>query len=92
MTSVGTKICLVGGIFDREEKVRSKHVITPETVLLDGFRKADVAVDAVGHARFLPSDGYDIIHVHHFGKAALGQIGLAAGPVEDALEEGSGGT
>lgn len=65
------KICLVGGIFDRDEKLRSKHVITPETVLLDGFRKAGVDVDAVGHARFLPSDAYDVIHVHHMGKAAL---------------------
>ncbi len=65
------KICLVGGIFDRAEAVRSKHVVTPETVLLDGFRKAGVDVDAVGHAHFLPSDQYDIIHVHHMGKAAL---------------------
>ena len=31
-------ICLVGGIFDRPEAVRSKQLVTPETVLLDGFR------------------------------------------------------
>jgi len=65
------KICLVGGIFDRPEAVRSKQVVTPETVLLDGFRTAGVDVHAVGHARFQPSDDYDIIHVHHFGRAAL---------------------
>jgi glycosyltransferase involved in cell wall biosynthesis len=65
------KICLVGGIFDRPEAVRSKHLLTPETVLLDGFRKAGVDVHAVGHAGFQPADDYDIIHVHHFGKAAL---------------------
>ena len=65
------RICLVGGIFDRPEAVRSKQLVTPETVLLDGFRKAGVEVDAVGHARFQPSDDYDIIHVHHFGRAAL---------------------
>jgi glycosyltransferase involved in cell wall biosynthesis len=65
------KICLVGGIFDRPEGVRSKQLVTPETVLLDGFRKAGVEVDPVGHAGFQPSDEYDIIHVHHFGKAAL---------------------
>ena len=64
-------ICLVGGIFDRPEAVRSKQLVTPETVLLDGFRKAGVTVHAVGHARFQPSDDYDIIHVHHFGRAAL---------------------
>jgi glycosyltransferase involved in cell wall biosynthesis len=65
------KICLVGGIFDRSEVVRSKQQVTPETVLLDGFRKVGVDVDSVGHARFEPSDEYDIIHVHHLGKAAL---------------------
>ena len=65
------KICLVGGIFDRPEAVRSKQRVTPETVLLDGFRKAGVKVHAVGHAGFQPSDHYDIIHVHHFGRAAL---------------------
>ena len=64
-------ICLVGGIFDRPEAVRSKQLVTPETVLLDGFRKAGVTVHAVGHAAFQPSDDYDIIHVHHFGRAAL---------------------
>jgi D-inositol-3-phosphate glycosyltransferase len=64
-------ICLVGGIFDRDAGLRAKHVLTPETVLLDGFQKAGVAVHAVGHARFRPSDDYDIVHVHHFGKAAL---------------------
>jgi glycosyltransferase involved in cell wall biosynthesis len=68
------RICLVGGIFDRPEAVRSKHVLTPETVLLDGYQKAgahNVDVVAVGHAGFQPSDEYDIVHVHHFGKAAL---------------------
>ena len=65
------KICLVGGIFDRPEAVRSKQLVTPETVLLDGFRKAGVDVHPVGHAGFQPSDDYDIIHVHHFGRAAL---------------------
>ena len=64
-------ICLVGGIFDRPEAVRSRQLVTPETVLLDGFRKAGVAVHAVGHAGFQPSDDYDIVHVHHFGRAAL---------------------
>ncbi len=64
-------ICLVGGIFDRPEAVRSKQLVTPETVLLEGFRKAGVRVHAVGHAGFQPSDEYDVVHVHHFGRAAL---------------------
>ena len=65
------KICLVGGIFDRPAAVRSKQLVTPETVLLDGYRKAGVDVHAVGHAGFQPSNDYDIMHVHHFGRAAL---------------------
>lgn len=65
------KICLVGGIFGRDAMMRSKHVVTPETVLLDGLQKAGVDVHPVGHAHFVPSDEYDIVHVHHFGKAAL---------------------
>jgi glycosyltransferase involved in cell wall biosynthesis len=65
------RICLVGGIFDRDERLRAKHVLTPETVLLDGLRKAGIDVHAVGHARFQPSDEYDLVHVHHFGKAAM---------------------
>lgn len=65
------KIALVGGIFGRDAALRSKHVVTPETVLLDGFQKAGVDVHAIGHAQFEPSDDYDIVHVHHFGKAAV---------------------
>ena len=65
------KICLVGGIFGRPEAVRSKQLATPETVLLDRFRKAGVDVHPVGHAGFQPSDDFDIIHVHHFGRAAV---------------------
>ncbi len=65
------KICLVGGIFDRDEKVRSKHLITPETVLLAGFRAAGADVVAVGHAGYRPAAEHDVVHVHHFGRAAL---------------------
>lgn len=65
------KLCLVGGIFDRDERLRSKHLLTPETVLLDGFQKAAIDVRAVGHAGFVPSDEDDVVHVHHFGRAAM---------------------
>lgn len=60
------KVCLVGGIFDRPEAVRSRQLVTPETVLLEGFRKAGVEVHAVGHAGFQPSDDYDIIHSYQW--------------------------
>lgn len=72
------KICLVGGIFDRDERLRSKHLLTPETVLLDGFQKAGLDVRALGHAGFQPSDEYDLVHVHHFGRAAM-QMATAPG-------------
>jgi len=65
------KICLVGGIFDRPEALRAKHAVTPETVLLEGFHRLGVDVHATGHAGFRPSDGFDIVHVHHIGRAAL---------------------
>ena len=70
------KICLVGGIFDRGD-LRAKSVVTPETVLLDGFQQVGVSVDAVGHSRFQLSKKYDVVHVHHFGRAAF-QMASAA--------------
>lgn len=72
------RLCLVGGIFDRNENLRAKHAWTPETVLLDGFRKAGVDVRALGHAYFEPSDDYDVVHVHHFGKAAMQMAAASA--------------
>jgi glycosyltransferase involved in cell wall biosynthesis len=65
------KICLVGGIFDRDAGLQAKHLFTPETILRDGFQAAGVDMTAVGHSRFKPSDEFDIVHVHHFGKAAM---------------------
>ncbi len=65
------RIGLVGGIFDRDASLRAKHLLTPETVLLDGLQGAGIDVHAVGHAGFAPGDAYDLVHVHHFGKAAL---------------------
>ena len=44
-------ICLVGGIFDRPEAVRSKQLVTPETVLLDGFREIVWIIDDVAYAQ-----------------------------------------
>src|SRR5262249_5066191 len=65
------RICLVGGIFGRDENLRAKQALTPETILLDGFRRAGVQVQAIGHAHFQPSDEFDVVHVHHLGRAAL---------------------
>ena len=70
-SAVPINICLVGGISGASASLRSKHAITPGTVLLDGFQKAGVTVRPVSHADFQPSNEHDIVHVHHFGKAAM---------------------
>jgi glycosyltransferase involved in cell wall biosynthesis len=65
------KLCIVGGVFDRSAEYRAKHVFTPETVLAEGLRARGIDVDVCGHRHFDPADAYDIVHVHHLGKAAL---------------------
>ncbi len=64
-------VCIVGGVFDRSEEYRSKHLFTPETVLVAGLRARGIDVEACGHRHFNPTSSYDIVHVHHLGKAAL---------------------
>lgn len=65
------KVCLVGGIFGRPVEYREKHRYTPETLLLEGLRERGLHVDPVGHFDFRPSTNYDVIHVHHLGRAAV---------------------
>ena len=64
-------ICIVGGIFDKPAQYRSKHSISPETVLAAGLRERGWKVTTYGHSRALPPGDYDLVHVHHFGRAAL---------------------
>jgi glycosyltransferase involved in cell wall biosynthesis len=64
------RICIAGGIFGRSEAYRAVHRHTPETTLVDGLRARGHSVDAVGHGEFVPSERYDVIHVHHLGRAA----------------------
>lgn len=65
------KICVVGGIFDAPEAYKAKHTVTPETTLVDGLKKFGIDVHAAGHRSFRPLDDYEIVHIHHIGKAAL---------------------
>ena len=65
------RICIVGGIFDKPEPYRGQHSISPETVLADGLRERGCEVEVRGHSEPLPLAGIDIVHVHHFGRAAL---------------------
>jgi len=65
------RICIVGGIFDKPADYRAQHAISPETVLADGLRQRGWQVTLAGHSAPLPPDDFDLVHVHHFGRAAL---------------------
>ena len=65
------RVCLVGGIFDKPPAYRERHRYTPETTLADALEAHGVAVDRVGHRGYRPSAKHDIVHVNHFGEAAL---------------------
>jgi glycosyltransferase involved in cell wall biosynthesis len=65
------RICIVGGIFDKPADYRAQHSISPETVLADGLRQRGWQVTLAGHSTPLPPGDFDLIHVHHFGRAAL---------------------
>lgn len=64
-------ICIVGGIFDKPADYRAQHSISPETVLADGLRQRGWQVTLAGHSAPLPPEDFDLVHVHHFGRAAL---------------------
>jgi glycosyltransferase involved in cell wall biosynthesis len=65
------RVCVVGGIFERAADYRARHALTPETILVDGLRSRGLDVSAVGHSSFRAPAGYDVVHVHHFGRAAM---------------------
>lgn len=71
------RICIVGGIFDKPASYRSKHSISPETVLARGLGRRGWQVTVSGHSEPLPPGAFDIVHVHHFGRAALRQAAIA---------------
>lgn len=65
------RVCIVGGIFDRSSEYKSKHSLTPETILADGLRRHGCQVDVFGHRSFRPAPDYDVIHVHHLAQGTL---------------------
>ncbi len=65
------RVCIVGGIFDKPAAYRSKHSISPETVLAGELRQRGCEVEVSGHNQPTPAGPFDLIHVHHFGRAAL---------------------
>jgi len=72
------RICIVGGIFDKPAEYRGQHSISPETVLADGLRQRGWQVTLSGHSAPLPPGDFDLVHVHHFGRASL-RLAAAAG-------------
>lgn len=65
------KICIVGGIFDKSPEYRAAHSISPETVLVRGLAEWGIDVTGVGHAKASEAPEADVVHMHHFGRAAL---------------------
>ncbi|MGC4121311.1 MAG: glycosyltransferase family 4 protein [Myxococcales bacterium] len=64
------RIGLVGGIFGRSAEHRAIHRHTPETTLARGLAALGHRVDTLGHEEPIRSEQYDVIHVHHVGRAA----------------------
>jgi glycosyltransferase involved in cell wall biosynthesis len=65
------RLCLVGGIFDKSREYRERHRHTPETVLADALESLGIEVTRFGHRIYRPSRDHDVVHVHHYGGAAL---------------------
>jgi glycosyltransferase involved in cell wall biosynthesis len=64
-------ICLIGGIYGKDDAYRAKVKITPETVLEKGLRERGHRVVTLGHRCAPEFDRFDIVHVHHLGYAAI---------------------
>ncbi len=65
------RICLVGGIFDKDRAYQQVVRITPETTLLSGLRERGHHIVAQGHYGAPTFDAFDVVHVHHFSWGAL---------------------
>ena len=66
------QICLVGGIYGKNEKQRKALQITPEITLEHGLRVLGHSVSTFGHYDKINHSDFDIVHVHHlsFGAAS----------------------
>jgi glycosyltransferase involved in cell wall biosynthesis len=65
------RICVVGGVAASSGAPSPFRHLTPETILVEGLRAAGVEVFTASHSSFVPRDEYDIVHVHHVGRAAF---------------------
>jgi glycosyltransferase involved in cell wall biosynthesis len=65
------KICLVGGIYGKDQGYRAYAQITPETTLEQGLRERGHAVATFSHYQEIDYQHFDVVHVHHLGLGAL---------------------
>ena len=65
------KICLVGGIYGKDQHYRACAQITPETTLEQGLRERGHAVATYSHYQEIGYQQFDVVHVHHLGLGAL---------------------
>lgn len=64
-------VCIVGGIFDKDEHYREQVTSTPETVLVAELQRRGVQVATRGHWSTGDLSGFDVVHVHHIGPGAV---------------------
>ena len=71
MQTESLSICLVGGIYGKEQAYRAKVPMTPETLLEAGLNARGHRVITRGHRHAMDFRGLDIVHVHHLGYGAV---------------------
>jgi len=64
-------ICLVGGIYDKDQQYREVVRMTPEILLESGLKAHGHRVITRGHRDRTDFAEADVIHVHHMGLGAL---------------------
>jgi glycosyltransferase involved in cell wall biosynthesis len=65
------RVLVAGGIYDKPAEYRAAHRITPETNLAAGLAEEGFHVTVQGLSEPLRAERFDLVHVHHFGRAAV---------------------
>lgn len=65
------RVCVVGGIFDKDASYREIVPTTPETTLAAGLAQRGHDVEVRGHWFGGTFDRFDVVHVHHLSRGAV---------------------
>src|SRR5437870_1379364 len=65
------RICIVGGIFDKDAVYRDEVSNTPETTLAGGLEERGHEVSRRGHRSPGDLSEFEVVHVHHLGRGAV---------------------